>query len=140
MVFLVDTGSEISILPKELTNGVNRYFPPQSIAIQGIGNGVVHPIGSADIEIKLGDLGPKNHNFWIIRECRSFAIIGLDFLIANNLVISPAKSELCSETSENTAKLLFATQLPIPTVCSTNKVQLLDYGHFSLKEKCMDLL
>ena len=28
VVFLVDTGSEISIPPKQLTNGVNRYFPP----------------------------------------------------------------------------------------------------------------
>ena len=38
VVFLVDFGSEISVLPKKLTNGVNQYFPPQSIKIQGFGN------------------------------------------------------------------------------------------------------
>ena len=44
VVFLLDTGSEISILPKELTNGINRYFLPQSRVVQGIGNGIIHPI------------------------------------------------------------------------------------------------
>ena len=65
VVFLMDTGSEISILPKKLTNWVNKYFPPQSRVVQGIGNGIIHPIGSADITLKLSDLNPIKHNFTV---------------------------------------------------------------------------
>ena len=63
VVFLIDTGSEISMLPKKLTNGVNQYFPPQSRSIQGIGNNIVHPIGSADVTLHLGNLSPIKHTF-----------------------------------------------------------------------------
>ena len=140
VVFLIDSGSEISLLPQSLTNGINRYFCPNTKSIQGIGDTVIHSIGSVDIEIKLGNLGPITHNFWITQVYRGHGIIGLDFLIANNLVISPAKSELRSASSESTAKLFFATQLPIPIECPTNKVQLPDLSHLSLKEKCTTLL
>ena len=127
-------------MPQSLTNGINKYFFPNSNSIQGIGNTVIHPIGSVDIEIKLCNLGPIKYNFWITRECKSYGIIGLGFLIANNLVISPAKSELRSASSESTAKLFFATQLPIPIECPTNKIQSPDLSHLSLKEKCKTLL
>ena len=58
LVFLLETGSEISILPKELTNGINKYFSPQSRVVQGIGNGIIYPIGRADVTLKLGNLNP----------------------------------------------------------------------------------
>ena len=112
VVFLIDSGSEISLLPQSLTNGINRYFCPNTKSIQGIGDTVIHSIGSVDIEIKLGNLGPITHNFWITREYRGHGIIGLDFLIANNLVISPAKSELRSASSESIAKLFLQHSYP----------------------------
>ena len=48
-LFLVDTGCEISILPKNLTNGINHYFRPQSKTIQGISNTPIHPLGSVKV-------------------------------------------------------------------------------------------
>ena len=85
VLFLVDSGSEISLLPKSLTNGIKKYFLPKSKSIQGIGETVIHPIGSADIEINIGQLGPLTHTFWITPESRGYGITGLDIIIANKL-------------------------------------------------------
>ena len=68
VVFLVDTEGNILFLPKQLTKEVNRYFPSKSRSIQGIGKGVVHPIGSTDITLKLGDLNTIKHTFSILQE------------------------------------------------------------------------
>ena len=93
VVFLLDTGSETNILPKELTNGVNRYFPPQSKMVQEIENGKIHSIGSAYITLRLGDLNPIKHNFWVMQESGNHGIIGLDILTKNQLSLSPATTE-----------------------------------------------
>ena len=70
--FLVDSGSEILILPKELTNGINIHFPSQIRTIQGFGNKTTHPIGSVDVELHLGELESINHSFWVTQETRQF--------------------------------------------------------------------
>ena len=140
ILFLVDSGSEISLLPKSLTNGINKYFPPNSKSIQGIGDSVIHPIGSADIKVNISELGHFNHSFWITPESRGYGIIGLDFLIANNLEILPAKSQVRSAISGRMAKLLVASDLPNPVVKSINSVELLHSGKHSLEERCMALL
>ena len=90
-------------MPQSLTNVINNYFCQNNKSIQDIGNIVNHSIGSVDIEIRIGNLGPISHNLWITREFRDYDIIHL----ANSLVISPAKSELHSASSESRAKLLF---------------------------------
>ena len=48
ILFLIDSGCEISVLPKLLSNGVDQYFKPQSKTIQGIGNSTIHPTGSVE--------------------------------------------------------------------------------------------
>ena len=112
VVFLLGTGSEISILPKQLTNGVNRYFLPQSRTIQGIGKGVVHPVGSAEITLKLGNLNAIKHTFWILQELGNHGMIGLlDVLINHRLTISPATAELCEIGSKRVAKQSYPNQL-----------------------------
>ena len=92
VIFLVDSGSEISILPKELTNGINKYFPPQSRSIQGFGNKTTHPIGNVDVELHLGVLEPIHHSFWVTQATRHFGIIGMNLLIKIKLAILPSTS------------------------------------------------
>ena len=84
VLFLVNSGCEISILPKILTNGINHYFQPHSRAIQGLGNETIHPVGSIDVHLNIGNIQPIKHNFWVTEEPRNYGIIGLDFLKANN--------------------------------------------------------
>ena len=62
--------------------------------VQEIGNGIIYPIGSADITLKLGDLNPIKHNFWVMQEPGNYGIIGLDILMKHQLSISPATAEL----------------------------------------------
>ena len=101
---------------------------------------MIHPVGSADIKVNIGELGYFNHNFWITPESRGYGIIGLDFLIANNLEILPAKSQLRSAISGRKAKLLVASDFPSPVVASTNSFELLQSGNYSLEENCKALL
>merc|ERR1712240_463053 len=56
VIFLIDSGCEISLLPKSLTNGIDHYFRPQSKTITGIRNSLIHPVGSVDVSLKLGDI------------------------------------------------------------------------------------
>ena len=53
VLFSIDSGCEISILTKIVTNGINHYFQPQSRGIQGLGNEAIHPIGSVDVSKSL---------------------------------------------------------------------------------------
>ena len=87
-LFLVDTGCEISILQKNLTNGINHYFRPQSKAIQGISNIPIHPLGSFKVVLKFTNLEDIEHNFWVTQENREYDIIGVDFLKTYKLSIS----------------------------------------------------
>ena len=140
VIFLIDSGAEISILPKELTNGINRYFQPQSRTIQGFGNKKTHPIGSVEVELRLGELEPIKHSFWVTQEPHHFGIIGIDMLIKNHLAILPSASKLFKLGSEKSAKLFVADELPTPTVASVNNINLIGENTTSLEEKCRRLL
>ena len=140
VIFLVDSGSEISILPKELTNGIDKYFPKQSRTIQGFGNKTTHPIGSADVELQLGNLEPINHSFWVTQESRHFGIIGMDLLRKNELAILPSTSQLCKMGSNESARLFAPAELPTPIVASVNHINLGGKNTTPLEEKCKRLL
>ena len=92
-------------MPKILTNGIDHYFKHQSRVIQGLGNATIHPIGSIDVNLNIGNIQLIKHNFWVTEEPRSYGIIGLDFLKANNLIISAHTSELLEAMSDHTATL-----------------------------------
>ena len=139
VVFLIDSGSEISILPKELTNGVNKYFLPQSRAIQGFGNKTTHPIGSVDVELHLGGLEPIHHSFWVTQETRSFGIIGMDLLIKNQLAIFPSTFQLRGISSDRSAKLYAPVDLPDPIIASVNHINISE-NTVPLEERCKRLL
>ena len=140
VIFLVDSGSEISILSKELTNGVNRYFPPQKVTIQGFGGKAIHPIGSVEVQLKLGELELINHSFWVTQEPRSYGIIGLDLLRKHKLAIFPSSGRLSSTTSKKSAKLFTAADVPTPVVALINNIELVREGNSLLEEKCRKLL
>ena len=75
ILFLIDSGSEISLLPKNLTNGIDHYFKPQSKSIKGIGDDMIHPIVSVKVNLELGQLDPFMHNFWVTHQNREYGIL-----------------------------------------------------------------
>ena len=119
--FLIDSGCEVSIVPKKLTNGISRYFKPCSRTIHGIGNAEIHPIGSVDVELKLGSLEPIKHKFWVTEEPMNYGIIGIDILKSSNLAVSSFNSELQHLTSNCAAKLFTAADLATSDIPSINK-------------------
>ena len=140
VLFLVDSGCEISILPKNLTNGINNYFKPFSKSIKGIGNNEIHPIGSACVELKIGNLDIVKHNFWVTQESQSYGILGMDILMANKLTICPFALKLWHQQSNQTAKLFKAANLPTPVVLSTNSGEVNYSNNTTLEAKCETLL
>ena len=121
ILFLVDSGCEISILPKLLSNGVDQYFKPQSKTIQGIGNSTIHPIGSVEKNLKLGNMNPMKHTFWVTEESRDYGIIGIDILRANKLIFSPHTAELFQQKHNRIARLYTARELNKATTIVSNK-------------------
>ena len=94
VLFLIDLGCAVSILPKNLTNDINHYIKPFSRTIKGIGDNKIHSIGSACVDLKLGNLEAIKHNFWVTQESRNYGILDMDILMANKLMICPFASEL----------------------------------------------
>ena len=57
VIFIVDSGSEIFVQPKEFTNAVNKYFPPHSLVkrfkvLDSLNS--IHPIGRVAVKLRLG--------------------------------------------------------------------------------------
>ena len=141
VLFLIDSGCEVSILPKNLTNGINHYFKPFSRTIKGIGDNEIHPIGSACVDLKLGNLETIKHNFWVTQEHRSYGILGMDILMSNKLIICPFTLELTHQSSKQTTKLFRAADLPTSVVVSINTGEVRDSNKIStLETKCEALL
>lgn len=101
--FLVNSGSEISVLLKELTNEVNKYLSPQIRTIQSFDNKTIHPIGSVAVQLRL------RSSFWVTQDLRNYGIIGLDMLVTHQLAIFPFFAQLCKMGSGRSAKLFAST-------------------------------
>ena len=141
VLFLIDSGCEVSILPKNLTNGINHYFKPFSRTIKGIGDNEIHPIGSACVDLKLGNLKTIKHNFWVTQEYRSYGILGMDILMSNKLIICPFTLEMTHQLSNQTTKLFRAADLPTSVVVSINTGEVRDSNNITtLETKCETLL
>ena len=140
-LFLVDTGCEISILPKNLTNGINHYFKPQSKTIKGIGNTPIHPIGSVNVTLDFGNLSTIEHNFWVTQEYRDYGLLGLDFLKTHKLSISLEKLRLYQYITNRVVKLYAPNELPRSVVVSAHTLEIVNNEsalHF--ENKCRNLL
>ena len=110
--FLIDTGSEISILPRCFTEEVKDQFTPRSKTIVGIGNTKIHPVGKVEMSLKIGLSNDLTHKFWVVAEHKKFGVLGIDFLRKHRLMIIPASNELQEMDSKTSIKL----QLPSRTV------------------------
>lgn len=110
LLFLVDTGCEISILPKSFIDKVEKPFSSQSRIIQGMNKMKIYPIGSSTFELQLGNLPLIKHDFWVIEEPILYGILGINFFKSNRLILNPAECSLTSETN-GLAKLLTGREL-----------------------------
>ena len=140
VLFLVESGCEVSILPKNLTNGINHYFKPISKTIKGIGDNKIHPIGSVCVELMLGSLGTIKHNFWVTQEFRNYGILGMDILMANELTLCPFALKMSHHPSNRTTKLFKAENLPTPVVLAINTAEAKANNSTTLEAKCEKLL
>ena len=139
VIFIVDSGAEISLIPKSLTNGVDHYFRPKTQTITGIGNYQIYPVGSTDVCLKLGDLDEIKHTFWVTQEKIDYGIIGLDLLCPHQLVISPFTSKLTSNLTNRSADLYTADTLPASTFDAAQD----ENNHndtISLEDQCTQML
>ena len=140
VLFLVDSGSEVSILPKNLTNGINHYFKPFSRTIKGIGDHEIQPIGSVYVELKLGNLEVIRHNFWVTPESGDYGILGMDILMTNKLTICPFSLEMSHQLSSKTTKLFKAANFHKPIIVSINAGEVKNNTVTTLEAKCEMLL
>ena len=138
--FLADSGCEVLILPKNLTNGINHYFKPFSKTIMGVGNSKIHPIGSVCVELMLGSLGTIKHDFWVTQEFRNYGILGMNILMANKLTICSLALKMSHQLSKRTTKLFKAANLPTPVVVSINTAEAKENNITTLETKCETLL
>ena len=137
ILFLIDSGSEISILPKNLTNGVDHFFKNQSRSIKGIGHEMIHPIGSVNVNLNIGELGTLNHDFWVTQEKREYGIIGLDIIKSLRLIINPITQILTNALTGNKAKLYTANEIPSSVLMNTHQINIDKKG---FEEECENLL
>ena len=127
VLLLIDSGSEVSILPKILTNGINQYFQPKSKTIKGLGNSTIYPIGSVDVDLSIGNMLLKKATFWVTKESGDYGIIGLDILKDNKLIISPHTSEILKYNLDRKARLYTAGELTTAAEGPCNKLKITSY-------------
>ena len=139
VLFIIDSGCEISLIPKNLTNGIDHYFHPQSKTITGIGDSLIHPIGSIEVNLELGEIKHITHTFWVTQEIRDYGIIGLDLLRSNCLVISPHSSRLYKPHTDQSAELYTAETLP-DSVLNPTQAEQRNTNDITLEERCKQLL
>ena len=93
-----------------------------------------------DVKLRLGELQPINHSFWVTQEPRNYRIIGLDMMVAHQLAIFPSSARLCTMGSGRSAKLFAAADPPTPIFASINKLELIYDENPSLDKRCKILL
>ena len=95
--FLVDTGAGVSLLNKDawdkLKSKQDTIFPAMSHRLVGVDGAPLNVLGSAIIPITISGLTFK-HKFVIAEKITADAILGLDFLEANECVLNLAKGEI----------------------------------------------
>ena len=115
--FLVDTGSEISILPRCFTEEVTNQFTPKSKTIIGIGDTKIHPVGNVEMTLGIGLPNKLTHKFWVIAEHKKFGVLGIDFLRKHRLMVVPVSNEI----QEMDSKAIVKLHLPPTTTRETPK-------------------
>ena len=104
--FLVDTGSEISILPRCFTEEVtNQCTQKNKKTIIGIGDKKIHPIGNIEMTLGIGLPNKLTQKFWVVAEHKKFGILGIDFLRKHRLMVIPVSNEIQEMDSKARVKL-----------------------------------
>ena len=138
---MVDTGCEVSVIPKSFVDKVDKSFPPYSRSIKGIGNGHMYAIGSSTFKLHLGDLPLINHEFWVVKGQTLFGIVGIDFLRSNKLTIDLIDLKLIDNISSKTAQLFYPNDLPVSIVKAVNcAAKTLTDNYRELETRCLDLV
>ena len=139
VLFVIDSGCEISLLPKNLTNGIDHSFRLQSRTITGNGDSLIYPVGNVEVNLNLGNIEPITHTFWVTQQTREYGIIGLDLLRSNRLVVSPYISKLLKPPTDQLAELNTADTLPDTALVSKQAEQGCS-DELVLEERCKQLL
>uniref|UniRef100_A0A0K0ETC8 RNA-directed DNA polymerase n=1 Tax=Strongyloides stercoralis TaxID=6248 RepID=A0A0K0ETC8_STRER len=83
---LVDSGAELSILPRNVIN--NKFILPCDKKIKGYGNGEISLIGTCQVEIDFLNTVKRKCMFYIIEEENKSLIIGGDLIQNLNMILN----------------------------------------------------
>ena len=122
--FLVDTGAGVSLLNKDMWDRLKSkedlIVPAASHRLVGVDGAPLNILGSAIIPITISGMTFK-HKFVIAERITADAILGLDFLEANNCVLNLAEGKI---TIANRSVPLLANSYTTKICCS--KITLAD--------------
>ena len=92
MHFLVNTGAEVSVIPRTLTSGTPQSSPQPGITLQAINLSPIMTFGNCSITLNIG-LRRSFRWMFVIADVKH-AILGADFLRHYNLLVDIKHSAL----------------------------------------------
>ena len=90
--FLVDTGAELSVIPRSLTAGTPQSSPQPGLTLQAINHSPIMTFGNCSITLNIG-LRRSFRWMFVIADIKH-AILGADFLRHYNLLVDVKHSAL----------------------------------------------
>ena len=116
---IVDTGASISLISKnewESLTSNEEPLEPSDIVAEAANNSPVGILGKVNLSIEVNDAHKSNHEFYVANEMLSEVILGLDWLVNNQVVIDTANMLMKFPDSKCQSLLMFDAALKDPTV------------------------
>lgn len=89
MPVLFDTGAEISVITTEHCKFSNNLVPSQLNDLKGVTGQKIHVLGMCTFPLDIGFSKSFCQNFVVVDLHLPYAILGLDFLEANGIILDP---------------------------------------------------
>ena len=115
---IIDTGASISLISKNEWESLSNEEPllPSDIVAEAANNSPIGILGKTKLFIEVDDAHKSNHEFYVASEMLSEVILGLDWLVNNQVVIDTANMLMKFPDSKCQPLLVFDAALKDPTV------------------------
>eukprot|EP00112_Aurelia_sp_Birch-Aquarium-sp1_P002037 Seg1221.15 transcript_id=Seg1221.15/GoldUCD/mRNA.D3Y31 product="Zinc finger protein GIS2" protein_id=Seg1221.15/GoldUCD/D3Y31 len=115
---IIDTGASISLISKNEWESLSNEEPllPSDIVAEAANNSPIGILGKVNLFIEVNDARKSNHEFYVANEMLSEVILGLDWLVNNQVVIDTANMQMKFPDSKCQPLLVFDAALKDPTV------------------------
>ena len=89
MPVLFDTGAEISVITSEHCNFSSNLLPSKLNNLKGVTGQKINALGMCTFPLDIGFSKSFCQNFVVVDLCLPYAILGLDFMEANGIILDP---------------------------------------------------